>query len=136
MKATNKMNFDEYQAYSREQMMHRQNNILSEQLINISKAAAYDIVSKQVQELTEELGLEKIHSQHQTTCLESCEFALQYRNEKFDELAVENNKLRNRVKELENLIDEYTGKMLTNLSGEKSTEAGDVGTHIYNHKQP
>ena len=57
---------------------------LYEQIVNISKAGAYDVVSQQVIELKEE-----------------------------------NDILRSRVKELENLIIEYTEKMSNNLNQTK-----------------
>ena len=75
---------------------------LFEQIINISKAHAYDIVSKQVQELT-----------------------------------VENNKLKERIKFLDNLLDEY--KTLINeytVDWQAKYKLDEPGTHTYNHKQP
>ena len=60
---------------------------LLEQITNISKAHAYDIVVDQVNDLT-----------------------------------IENKKLKERVKYLEDLISEYSNKMLVNLSGDKVKE--------------
>ena len=60
---------------------------LFEQIANISKASAYDIVAQQNVELT-----------------------------------AENQKLKERVKYLEDLIREYTFKMRVNLSGGKVNE--------------
>jgi len=62
-------------------------NNFYDQIVNISKASAYDIISQQVIELKDE-----------------------------------NIKLRNRVRYLEELINEYTLKMKANLSGGKVDE--------------
>lgn len=59
-------------------------NSLFEQIANISKASAYDIIAPE-----------------------------------FEKLTTENLKLKARVKYLEDLIAEYTGKMKVNLSGGK-----------------
>ena len=62
-------------------------DIIYEQIINISKAGAFDIVSKHNQELQEE-----------------------------------NKLLKERVKYLQDLVVEYSGKMKANLSGGKVDE--------------
>ena len=74
---------------------------LHEQIVNISKAGAFDIVSKHNQELQEE-----------------------------------NKLLKERVKYLQDLIVEYTGKMKSNLSGGKVDEflkstLNDIPENLY-----
>jgi len=75
---------------------------LFEQMANISKAHAYDIVSKQRDELVKK----------NETLKEELRIALFLGRQRLEE----NEKLSIRVEYLENLIEEYTNKMLTNLN--------------------